>query len=102
MSEKAKVDEGQLLKPYEISRETLKNLITAAEAGSARLVDWEIYGVPAISGLAAEVEVPVAQAGEFVQQVMALPHFRPRLCGQVFGIIKIDCLRFKITAGQPS
>lgn len=100
MSDHAQIDESRLLRPYEISREALRALIKAAEAGSAKIVRWEIYGRPAIDGLVAEIEVPLARAGAFVQQVAAVAELRPCLRGCVYGIPVIDGLHFRVAAGQ--
>lgn len=99
MSDKS-FDDGLLLKPFELDRETLLGLIRATEAGSARLVDWQIYGRPAIDGLVAKVVVPVAEAGGLVQNIAALPSLRPRLGGFVYGIPRIDTLQLTIAAGR--
>jgi hypothetical protein len=94
------LDEDLLLRPEEITRETLRSLIEAAEAGSARLNNWLIFGRPVIDGVVAEVSVPAPEAAAFVERVLSVPNFRPCLRGCVYGIIKLDGVNFKITAGR--
>jgi len=86
-----------LVRPAELSRESLRMLIAHAERGGYRLVNWERFGQPRIDRAVATLEGPVGRAGSFVQDVFHTPNIRPRI-RDIFpkGIPVIDRLRIEV------
>ena len=86
-----------LVRPAELSHESLRTLIAHAERGGYRLVNWERFGQPRIDRVVATLEGPVGRAGSVVQDVFHTPKVRPRV-RDIFpkGIPVIDRLRIEV------
>jgi hypothetical protein len=92
-----KLSADALLKHSEISRDALRHLITAAEAGGWKLVDWERFGTPVIDRVVAGLEGPSKAAGAMVDNLIGLPGARTRI-RDIFpkGIPVIDQVRIEV------
>jgi hypothetical protein len=98
MADKTPIDKDQRSRLCEISRAPLRELIKAAEPGSAKIMSREIWGEPAIAGFVAMFRLRDAEACAFVHEVAGLPALYPRQRGCVNGMPAIDRLPFRIAA----
>ena len=71
-SEKHPIVPDVLLRPQEITRESLLSLIQVAEKLNVNIPWWEKYGQPKIDRLTAVFEGPAESAGAILQQVLAV------------------------------
>lgn len=60
----------RLNQPYEISEDHLKHLVAAAEKSSAKILDWTVFGRPAIDRLKASFELAPEQLASFIDGVV--------------------------------
>jgi hypothetical protein len=60
----------RLSRPVELNKEELFHLVRAAEATSARILDWTIYGKPGIDRLRASFEVSPERLPAFIEGVI--------------------------------
>jgi hypothetical protein len=93
----SKLSVDALLKHGEINKDALRHLITAAEAGGWKLVDWERFGTPAIDRVVAGIEGPSKAAGAMVDHLIGLSGARARI-RDIFpkGIPVIDQVRIEV------
>jgi hypothetical protein len=86
-----------LLKPAELNRDALRRLITVAEAGDWKLVDWERFGTPALDRIVATIEGPAKGTGRLVDELFAVQDIRSRI-RDIFprGIPVIDRVRIAV------
>jgi hypothetical protein len=87
-----------LLRPQEITRESLVALIEVAEKLNMEIPWWEKYGQPAFDRLVAVFEGPVESAGSVVQQVLGVQGMAAQVRVFPRGIPAVTSVRVEIEA----
>jgi len=87
-----------LLRPQEITRESLVALIELAEKFNMEIPWWEKYGQPAFDRLFAVFEGPVESAGSVVQQVLGVKGMASQVRVFPRGIPAVTRVRVEIEA----
>jgi len=98
MATTAKLVPEHLLKPQEITRESLSALIQAAEKLNFTIPWWEKYGQPAFDRVVAVLEGPAESTGAVVQQIMAVKGIAPQIRVFPRGIPAVTAVRIEIEA----
>ena len=95
-SEKHSIVPDVLLRPQEITRESLVSLIQVAEKLNLNIPWWEKYGQPKIDRLVAVFEGPVESAGSIVQQVLAVKGIASHVRVFPRGIPAVTAVRIEV------
>ena len=97
-SNKQAIVPDTLLRPQEITRESLVALIEVAEKLNMEIPWWEKYGQPAFDRLVAVFEGPVENAGSVVQQVLGVKGVASQVRVFPRGIPAVTSVRVEIEA----
>ena len=60
----------RLRQPVELDEKQLRSLVAAAEASSAKILDWTIFGKPGIDRLRASFEIAPDKLSSFIDSVI--------------------------------